>query len=97
VQSLRGICIIAHDCQRDRTLGGFAFSSSVQEQASFRLLIPIDNDELKWLIRDACDCGDRFGAELPLNAQIRQNLAKNRGRPLIGGKRKAAKRHAHPE
>jgi hypothetical protein len=97
VQRFRRICVITHNCQSERTVGGFSLARRVQKQSGLRLLIPIDDDELKRLTGNSLDCGDSVGTGFCLDAETGQNLAKVRSRPLVGGKQKAAKIHAYPE
>ena len=94
MESLRRVRILAHHSQSERAFGGFTFPGSVQQNAGFGLLIPVDNDDLKRLICDSFSGVDGIRAEFGLEAQTGENLAKYRGRLLIGGKYEAAKRHA---
>ena len=65
-----------------------------QQQSSFRLLIPIDNDDLKILMSYFLDGRDRLGTVFSLHAETSEYLKNRFGCSLIRGKQKAAKGHA---
>src|SRR3954469_138677 len=97
MQRLGSAGVIADNGQRNSSFCRFALSCCVQQQARFRLPVPIDDYDLKKLVGNSFYGFDGSGAGFSLNAETRQNLANDRSRSLIGGKQEAAKSHALKE
>src|SRR5512140_2981887 len=86
--------VVAYDSQSQWPFGGLTLASDRQEQRGFRLFVPIDDDDLEVLIGDFFGGDDRVGTGLSFDTEIGQNLANERGCPLVRGEHKAAKSHA---
>ena len=86
--------VIADDGQGERPFRGLAFAGCGQQQCGFRLLVPVNNDDLKSLMGDFVDGGDCVRAVLSLYTETGQHLKNGRSRSLVRGKQKAAKGHA---
>src|SRR5207302_4109028 len=97
LQRLWHTAVVLYDGEGQGTLCCFALAGCLQDGSSFRLVIPINDDEMEMLAADSFRRVTGYGAVFTLNAKISQYLANGLSRSIVRGEQEAAKGHASPD